>query len=85
MSRKLYFAGLGCGWGPAVLNSDNEISDIRSAVNGSNDATGYWIGGSTDLKEGFNLPLSYFSDFGFVVRDYYPDGSGNYIVGHGND
>ena len=67
---KWYFSDLGCGWHPAVLDSIEELDSIIEAVNGSNDNTGYWIGGSTDDSHGSTVSYS----------EYYTDGSGNNYI-----
>ena len=47
---QLYFIFLemGNGWGPAVINSQQEYDFIKEGQKGFFNSISYWIGGSTD-------------------------------------
>ena len=66
----LYFKDLGDGWSPAVLNSEEELNFIREGQKRNRELGSYFIGGSTDAKEGSTLNYA----------DIYTNGSGNHTV-----
>ena len=43
---------LGNGWGPAVIDSDEELAAIREDQKELEFIDNYWIGGSTDERSG---------------------------------
>ena len=40
---------LGDGWGPAVLETEEELNFVRQADRNISNARSYWIGGSTNI------------------------------------
>ena len=66
----LYFKDLGNGWAPAVLDSEKELNFIRGGQERNRELGSYFIGGSTDAKEGKTLNYA----------DIYTNRSGNHTV-----
>ena len=48
----IYFTDLGHGWGPAVIDSLNEVRFIQENQKRLTDERSYWIGGSTNSEPG---------------------------------
>ena len=65
MHNALTFLGLGEGWGPAIMESEEEMAFIRQGHRGLSDIRTFYIGGFSD------------SDPGNVISytDYYIDGT----------
>ena len=57
----LCISGLGYGWGPAILETEREISFVVQAQKGFNNIRSYWIGGFTDIDPG-NI-IQHYSDY----------------------
>ena len=63
--------GLGHGWAPAVLNSEEELAFIRRAEDRTIVIQSYYIGGSTDVEE-IDRTIEY--------SDYLPSSPGNNVL-----
>ena len=54
----LFISGLGHGWAPAVLNTEEELDFVKEAQKGVTHTRSYWIGGSTNVERPENFGYS---------------------------
>ena len=71
MTHCICIPGLGDGWAPAILNSEEELAFIRRTEDRTIVIQSYYIGGSTDVEE-IGRTIEY--------SDYIPSSSGNNVL-----
>ena len=65
------FSAIDDGWGPAIINNQQEHDFIKKLQKTFSNSVPYWIGGSSSVAGNIQYPQSYtVDDIGILLSDH---------------